>query len=351
MNRLLVPAVLLGLLLGASGCDDDEPTGSPSKATSTTSALQDNDSQWVSFRNVEVKAPADWTYDLEPAMPQCIERSSTSTKDQYADDVPDHPYIVVGSQNARPSTFIDCGRSPEPGDPVPDRAFGWVPFGLWQPYVKLAVARTDQGPEGADADLKYQGWHLLRTTVGRIQVTVLSAPGGPDFGPDVVSSLRTVKVTEFGCETEAPALMKHLARPTGNALPPRASVGAVAVCDYSRIKTEPGLEASRLLTGPAAKALVRAIDRAPFSLGRCTAKSLDGDKLALRFYRDADHVAEPLAEAYVYLDTSCSDGIVTTEGRHVITRQNCAPLFSQPPLAIWGGNPTSTPLCHTRERG
>lgn len=125
-------AVLVVVLTVLAGRDDSTPERSPV----TTG---DREWQWVSFREVEVRAPADWNYTYEAGRPDCID-DPADPNDPWATEVPRSPYVTVGPP-ARAVPAIGCFRKPEPSDPP--RAFGAVPFALWQPYVKLDLARND----------------------------------------------------------------------------------------------------------------------------------------------------------------------------------------------------------------
>ena len=346
--RRLHGLLLLGLLAGLAGCGGSAvPTGTSKHEP--VAYWRHRASQWVSFRNVEVRAPSTWNYDLAPAEPECIARASSSVTDPGAQDVPTHPYILVGLVSHRPGTYVDCARRPRPNDPGP--AFGGIPFGLWQPHLALDVYLPHQGPEGTDAALTYRGWHLLRRTVSGIQVTVLSAPGDEAVGPAIVSSLRKVTTSTIGCRTAMPPVVKHFGKPGGLDLSKAGKVGSVAICLYSRrvpAETQPGLEASRLITGARARALTRAISIAPLKSARCGSGSLDGQRMVLRFFPGEKPGPKAVAQAYVYLDTCFRDGIMTARGLHSVTRANCAPLFAQPPFSIWAGTPGVVQLCHAK---
>ena len=180
-------AVAVGIVVVSvvTGGDDSSRSAPPAMTG-------DRDWQWVSFRDVEVRAPADWTYAYDAGRPDCID-DPADPDDPWATDVPRSPYVTVGTP-ARPVPAIGCFRKPKPSDPP--RAFGAVPFALWQPYVKLDLARNDfDDPARRDGHWEHRGWHLSRTTIDNVQVTVLSPPDDPTLGGAVTASVRHVRTT------------------------------------------------------------------------------------------------------------------------------------------------------------
>ena len=146
---VIVPFVVRG---GADRPASSEPTSS--------STAPNGSWQWISYRDIEVKAPAGWPPAVEPLKPECIFDDLTGPA---ASDVPRTPYVSVGDPD-RPMTASLCVRLPQPGDPpapvaVPDPAFGALPFPLWQPYVKLAAAMPDLKAENRkDGQWQFRGW-------------------------------------------------------------------------------------------------------------------------------------------------------------------------------------------------
>ena len=88
---------------------------------------------------------------------------------------------------------------------------------------------------------------------------------------------------------------------------------------------------------------MQAINDAPLGGGpdqptHCV-RDMYGDRaFALRFFATGDDTTSPLAEAYVYYDWCFGNGIVAADRKHRLTKANCAPLFSKPPISLWSGS-------------
>lgn len=317
----------------------------------TPSYWDQHEGRWISFRDIEILAPADWSYDYEAIRPDCITEPPTGERDSWADDVPRKPYVSLGSEG-RGVPLVGCIRDPRSGDPDP--AFGQLPFRWWQPYVKVEVARPDLGrPESRDADLEYRGWHLTRSTTRGIQVTVLSAPDNDALGAAVQSSLRAVTTSNLGCQIDSPVQRDGFRQPTGAPVPTADAVGSVTICDYDR-DTEHGggLGGSLRISGAAARDLVQAIHDAPAGGGPNTPNTCLHDTsrdrvIALRFFDAAENASSVLAEAFVYTASCFGNGIVDSRSEHQLTRANCGPLFAQAPIGFWGGSAGVFESCAT----
>lgn len=336
--------VLVVPTLSGDRADDPVPPGGPKP----TNVDEGWDWRWVSYRDVEVKAPANWHFDYETLRPDCI-KDAQRPRDPWARDVPPAPYVMVGVP-WRSSPAIGCFRKPEPGDPDP--AFGQLPFALWQPFVKLDEARPDldEYPDRKDGQWEYRDWTLTRTTVGPVQITVLAPPTDSSLGDRVVASARQVETTSLGCDPGSPVQGVRFARPNGSPVPRADEVAAVAVCEYARTDGIVGLEGSRRITGDAAQDLVRAIHDAPSGGGpdepeHCVDDMYGDRAIALRFFATEDEVAAPLAEAYVYYHWCFGNGIVDSQGTRQLTPENCAPLFANPPISLWSGQHSIVEAC------
>lgn len=295
--------------------------------------------QWVSYRDLEVRAPAAWRFNYEAGRPDCI-NDPKDPKDPWARDVPRAPYVTLGTPS-RPVPAIGCFRKPPPGSPDP--SFGAVPFVLWQPHVKLDEARTNPaGPEYEDGHWQHRGWQLTRKTIDNVQITVLASPADASLESKVLGSVHHVKTTALGCETRSPVQAARFIKPDSAPIPSAQDAAAVAVCEYDRTPDHAGLEGSRRITGSAARSLVAAIHGAPTGGGPDQPRSCGSDvygdhAIALRFFGSAAETKTPLAEAYVYYDSCIGNGIVDAQQRRRLTRADCVPLFDTPPIGFWGG--------------
>jgi hypothetical protein len=351
MKRRAALAICLALptclLLTASCASVDPNSGSASTEGPSAAAGGDREWRWVSLRGVEVQAPAHWAISYEAVRPDCIDPDSPRN-DPWASDVPDAPYVAVGTPN-RGVPMIGCLRQRESGDP--GVAFGELPFSLWQPFVRLEQARPDlEDPSRMDGHWQYRGWQLTRDTIDGVQVTVLAPPDTPALGGDVMRSAREVETTSLGCESTSPVQAEQFAQPSGAAVPAPKSVEAIAVCEYSRTPGSVGLEGSRRITGSAARDLVEAIRDAPQSGGpdqphNCV-RDMYGDRaIALRFFGNREQTTAALAEAYVYYDWCFGNGIVDAQGKRKLTRASCAPLFAEAPISLWSGQRPIVEAC------
>lgn len=334
---LAVLALVVGTGVAVTALTDDRKDAAPVEEVH-------DDWRWVAFRDVEVKVPPTWWHDYETLLPGCVQRP-LRRGDPWASDVPRAPYVTVGTPS-RPVPMIGCLGRPKPGDPDP--AFGALPFELWQPFVKLDLARPDlDRPERDEGTWEHRGWHLTRRTTHGVQITVLAQD--PDVAKGVFDSLRTVETTALGCPTNAPLIRGRFPVPVAAPVPRAEDVEAVAICQYARADafTEGGLEASRRLAGDDARRLTTAIHAAPRVGGPDTpdncVKDMVGDRaLLLRFFGDE---GDALGEAYVYYDWCFGNGIVDSTGSRRLTRESCSPLFAEPPISLWSGQQPVVKAC------
>lgn len=307
-----------------------------------TTRVDESQWQWVGLHAIEVRAPIGWDFAREVVRPDCIDPEDPN--DPWGKTVPAAPYVTVTSlQQAVP--MIGCTAS-RPGNPDP--AFGDLPFPLWQPHVRLDVVRPEssQLPDRTDGQWTHEGWGLSRRTFGDVQVSVLTAPDGPDIAEEVFASIRTVETNHIGCET-TPPFSEGFPKPDGDPVPPAGDVEAVAVCDYSRIDGHEGLQGSWLMTGQKAHDLTSAIFDSPAGGGpdkpqNCSPDMCGDSAVALRFF-GPDHSV--LADAYVYTQWCFGNGISTSSGLRTLTLENCGPVFSRPEVTWWGGQAQIMRLC------
>lgn len=338
-------AAVAAVLVGASfvvpalfgGQDPIDPSGADE-----TSWVDESQWQWVGLHAVEVRAPIGWGFAREVVRPDCI--NSEDPDDPWAKEVPAAPYVTAAAlQQASPSIGCTAAR---PGNP--DLAFGDLPFPLWQPHVRLDVAGLDtaQRPDRVDGQWTHEGWRLSRRTFDDVQISVLTAPDGPDIAEQVFASARTVDTNHIGCETTSP-FDDGFPQPEGNPVPPGTEVQAIAVCDYSRIDGAEGLQGSWRMTGRQARDLTSAILASPEGEGpnepqNCSPDMFGDSAVALRFFGSDDTV---VADAYVYTQWCFGNGIATSSGSRVLTVENCSPVFSRPEVTWWSGQRAVLRLC------
>lgn len=336
-----VAAVVVGAFMAVPALYDAKDSSDPAVAEQTTK-VDESDWQWVGLHAVEVIAPIDWGFAREAVRPDCI--NPDDPEDPWGATVPGAPYVTVTSlQQASPS--IGC-TAPRPGNPDP--AFGDLPFQLWQPHVRLDAVTdfTDQQPDRADGQWTHEGWRLSRRTFDDVQVSVLTAPGGADIADEVFDSARTVETNHIGCATTSP-FTTGFPEPVGEPVPPAADVQSIAVCDYSRISGAEGLQGSWRMTQQQAQDLTAAILASPPGGGpdkpqNCTPDMWGDSAVVLRFFGSNGSL---LADAYVYTQWCFGNGIVTSTGSHVLTVDNCSPIFARPEVAWWSGQKQVMKVC------
>ena len=67
--------------------------------------------------------------------------------------------------------------------------------------------------------------------------------------------------------------------------------------------------------------------------------------IELRFFSSREAITEPLSEAYVYYDWCFGNGIFDSQGTRHLTRENCQPLFAEPPINLWSGQGPVVKAC------
>lgn len=333
---LVAATVAAPLLLGGDGSDVDAPAD-------RTSRVEDPEWRWIGVRSLEVQAPADWGFAHELARPDCVDLDEPD--DPWAAGVPTSPYVTV-TPLQRMTPAIGC-TPPRPGNPDP--AFGDLPFPLWQPHVRLDLARPELGlSDGLDGRWTHRGWQLARRTFGDVQVSVLTAPDGPAIAERVFASARTVETNAAGCATASP-FSAGFPLPDGSPVPPATDVHAVAVCDYSRAEGFEGLQGSWRMDRAQARDLTAAILAAPRGGGpdrpaTCLPDMHGDPAVVLRFLDEDDAL---LADAYAYTQWCFGNGIVDSSGPRELTEESCAPIFSRPEVSWWGGQEPVARRCHS----
>lgn len=341
---LVVGVAVLPFLMHQREKGAGQPTGPSTGATAPA-----GDWRWVAFRDIEVRVPADWAYANPPLRPDCITRGDAS--DPWARDVPRAPYVSVGIANTVVPA-VGCSPVRKAGDPP--KAFGDLPFKLWQPHVQLTAFHSEwQRLTQVVGRWSYHGWKLSRDVLHGVVVSVLAPPGQSNLVTQVVDSARTVTRTTLGCDPASPAQRVGFARPDSGDLPAPEEVTAVTLCEYARTAGYQGLEGTRQLTGSSARRLVEAIRRAPATPGPnrpdvCT-ESMSGFRALALVFQGAE--GKRLAEAYVYFDWCFGNGIFTKDGVHRLTRADCQPLFAEPPITYYTGDAATARLCGTDHSG
>lgn len=313
--------------MASSGQHTDAQTGPLSTPPSGSTRLQH--AQWIGLLDIEVKAPAGWAPLYEPTHPECINVSHHRVGRAAAA----RGYLVIGVPY-RIIESIYCIRKHRAGDP--DASFGQLPFPLWRPYVKVVPASpalAESSVENRDTTREYRGWRLTRKTYGDVQVSVLSAPGDDGLGAAVLGSARRVATNHLGCAVDSSVLDD----PDVDAapLPSPADVAGVVICDYVRGRRGRVLTGSRVLTVSAARRLVTAIQEAPpVPRPRPEPCLRATDRALTLLFLEAGR--RPAASAYVSLDSCAENGIVVPgRGTLQLTRGDCAPLFSEPPIGLF----------------
>jgi hypothetical protein len=339
---LLIAVTVLAVVGAANGIAGTK--GHKTDQPPMAGAGLDN-AQWIGIRNIEVQAPGGWKPVYEPGRPDCI---------RVANDAPVDPalasqgQLVIGDPGMA-VTAQACFRKPTSEDP--DRRFGQLPFPLWHPYVKLERARPDmaeQQPMYRDGTVEFHGWRLTRKTFDGVQVSVLSAPGDDGLGAAVLATVRRVEVNALGCPTEASVLNRAVDL-DGTPLPTADAISAVTVCDYVQyFQDGSGLRGSRRITGQAAKDLVTAIHDAPEGVGpqtpdTCLDENPARRALLLRFL-GPDGAA--ITEARVYFDSCVGNTILEPGGQHQLTAADCKPLFTDPPIGMFGAEGAVFKVCY-----
>jgi hypothetical protein len=58
-----------------------------------------------------------------------------------------------------------------------------------------------------------------------------------------------------------------------------------------------------------------------------------------------------ISDAYVYFDSCVGNGFDTGSGTYSLTRDNCPPLFRDPPIGYWGGDAVVAETCSSANPG
>lgn len=257
--------------------------------------------------------------------------------------MPRAPYVDIGLFDRAVADVLCLAKLPAD---LP-RAFGALPFDLWQPYVEIDRRNLAQG---ADGTWHYRGWTLTRKKVGRAAIAVLAPPASPDLGAQVIASAHPVSRDADGCTTRAPRQLTGSRRPPSRPLPAADKVVAVTLCAYDRtVHGRPLMSASRRVRGKQARSLVAAIAAAPSGGGpdrpRKCLTTVHGDQALVLHFLVSHRPPPSDPQAYVYSDWCVGNGIFTADGPKALTRADCRPLYDRAPVRLWEAQEIVAPLC------
>lgn len=274
--------------------------GRSEEAASSASPVTDSgfaQSNYVSFLDVELQVPADWTF-----------RDATSCT------APTGPYVELAPYRATSAVPVPA---------CPDT-------GVRQAHLVWRVA--DPGDPVSASTTAASGWTSMSATVGTAFVTIEVPVAEQALGREILASARVVSVDHNGCTPTSPVQANPTAG-TGSILGAEiGTVDAIAVCQYLTGASpglpgpgQPALIGSSLLTGPTAEALWQEILAAPQGPGPATSGACAvGTPTVLSLHVTAGPQSFDLA-----VDYGCGMAGIYLGGQvRTLTPGNCSPLFT-----------------------
>lgn len=293
----------------------------------------------VTFRDVTVQVPQEWGDASAPQSDWCADVPREPITGPYVDT--DGGYGAV--------LDIGCGEQP----PVP-AGFGPDPEEQWVPHLTLLPAESaglDEPVE--DGTTTHDGWTLRVTTVGTVQLRLLTDASTEDVAEEILASAERSEVSVLGCDTTSPAQERPgpdrpVFAPAGDleSVDPD-DVAALLVCQYQRIGADgPGLGTDRLVEGPAAGAWVEAVQDAPRGSGpdqpeNCMEPWESGSSEVVH---PLDRDGNRLAAVYLTTDACAGNGLRDATTTWQLTEATCAPVFGER-VVWWGGQGVVAQVC------
>lgn len=327
-------ALAAGVLGGDGGGDGKAAV--TDKLPAGALPVADEGWRWVSWHDVAVQVPDSWAYGVEPFEAWCVYNGSGGLS------TPAEPYVALDGSGMM-SGLVGCiGEAPD-HHPA---AFGRLEAKYWAPH--LAFGPGFDGETVPDGTTTFAGWTLTVQTVGDVQVRLITDPATAHLTERILGSATTFDVDQNGCDATSPVQAAKFVRPTpAFDVTSVAVVDSISVCSYPRTGTaQPGLSASRLITGTDADALLSAIQDAPTGGGPDTPQTcvhdMYGDTgLAVRL-----HTGSETRDLYVYADWCFGNGFDDGTTRRELTVENCVPLFSADPVRLYSGSSAPFSRCH-----
>ena len=311
---------------------DDRPGLGISQPVDGDLPQPDEGWRYESFGDVVVQVPDSWIHDKAPGRDWCAGGGQGP--------FPRKPYVDVTGEFVI-ELGIDCGSS-DPGsrelaEPTPER--------LWTTHLTFQRASEGLAPE-PQAVTTYDGWTKIVATVGHTHFIVLADQEHLADAHRIADSAQVVAVDHNGCDATSPIRNGFYPRPPQPFdLDSVGSVDEIAVCQYGFYSPEgePGLVASRLLTGPEANAELGALQGTTIGSGPNAPDACADRRPDTAVVLRLDPRTEP-HDIYVYYESCMHNGFDDGTNVRQLTRENCLPLWGER-VRYWGGSGVSSERC------
>lgn len=310
------PAVLLAaaaVLVLAVGTLVWRSTGSdhPTSAVGSDVTLPDG-WRWESHADVEVAVPDTWGYRATPGSDWCASYDPQGKPRNGTSPFPHTPY--VDTTNGLGGTLsIGCT--------------GQMPVAL----LAMHLTFFDAPDGGSSIPTGVSDWTTITRTVGGTHLQMTTDSAHQDLARQVLATAHVVEVDQNGCAVTSPIQVAHAVRPDPAFDVTRLrSVDSIAVCQYLTHGTgQPGLLASRLMTGSAADAELLALRSAPTGGGpdepqNCIPDGWGDSAVVLRLTS-----GDQTDDMYGYYEWCTHNGFDDGTAVRELTTQDCE--------TIWGG--------------
>jgi len=310
---------------------DDRPGLGISRTVDGDLPQPDEGWRYESYRDIVVQVPASWGYGWAPGTDWCADRGDRPAP------FPTEPFVDLRGANSGTLSIL-C-------HPTPDE----IPLGLeaperlWTTHLSLGWPAGDV-PDGVT---EHGGWTRIISTVGHARFTVLADQEHLETARQIVDSARVVEADHNGCAAASPIQDGLFPRPQpAFDLVSVGSVDEIAVCQYDvrGPSGQPGLLASRLMSGDAANAELGALQytslgSGPNSPDTCLPAEARDTAIVLRL----DPFTEP-RDIYVYYDACVNNGFDDGTNLRQLTEENCARLWGER-VVHWSGSSVPYQRC------
>ena len=307
---VLVAAVAVPLVLNlrtTGGITAAAPAEADATADRGSSAAPTPGWRWESYRVLSYQVPTSWGYDWAPTTDWCTGRPVSSQYGAFVDIAPE----------TRAVAMILCPRD--------------IPAEQLRMFVSVrAVDAPDRG-----WDLP-SGWKVASTDLAGYRLEVVHPDDEARVAQEVVASVRPLgDVDANGCSAVSTIRTKE----QPGRQPAITDPDRVSLCQFDLAK-EPGLLASKPLTGSEATQVTKALASAPRGSGPDESCRATGDTAVLaRLWQGT-----AVQDVFVRYSGCTGNGIFDGTGSRELTGEACHAVMI-PPLVFTTGHGEAATMC------
>jgi hypothetical protein len=327
---LLAAAAVLVLTIGTLVWQ--QTRGTDHRASAPAASGLPDDWRWESHADVEVAVPDSWGYRATPGSDWCAAYDQQGKPQDGGAAFPHTPYVdTVSGLGA--TLGIGCF-APKPSSLLATHLT----------FVDSPDLRAE--PPGA-----LSGFTTITRAVGSTHVDVTTDSAHEDLARQILATAHVVSADQNGCPASSPIQASHAVRPDPTFdVTALTGVDSIAVCQYLTHGTgQPGLLASRLLTGSAADAELTALQAAPAGGGpdqpqNCTPDGWGDTAVVLRLTTGGQ-----THDMYGYYEWCFGNGFDDGTSVRELTPADCSSLWADR-VQLLGGSSAPFHRCQPSVR-